>query len=136
MAGIPKELLLKCRLALKLTQEELGDLLGKSKRTIQRWEDHGTILLPSDAEALARALQPVEPDLATQIVAFGAETAELIGAPPPHLVDGADAVVAAAARAMKVAPESIHSGVVAAFEQAAETGLTVREILAGLKRTR
>lgn len=34
-----------------------------------------------------------------------------------------------AARAMKLAPESIHPGVVAAFEQAAETGLTGREIL-------
>jgi glutathione S-transferase len=40
-------------MALGLTQQEFGDIFGRTKRTVQRWEDHGTTLIPSEVEALA-----------------------------------------------------------------------------------
>src|SRR5450631_2773617 len=35
------KMLTQCQFALHLTQEELADLIGVSKRTIQRWQDRG-----------------------------------------------------------------------------------------------
>jgi transcriptional regulator with XRE-family HTH domain len=36
-------LLVRCPMALGLTQEELGELLGRTKRTIQRWQTSGFV---------------------------------------------------------------------------------------------
>src|SRR5271154_5300149 len=81
MASIDAALLVHCQMALGFTQQHLADLLGCTKRTVQRWEDRGGILLPSGLEALARALYPVRPDLAEQVAAAGDATLDALGIP-------------------------------------------------------
>ena len=77
-------------MALGLTQEELGELLGRNRRTIQRWQDNDFEPMADQAEMLARALQPVRPDLAEQVPDVGpglegdgASTARARPAAPP-----------------------------------------------------
>jgi transcriptional regulator with XRE-family HTH domain len=49
MTTNPGALLVLIQDALGLTQQELGDLIGRSKRTIQRWQSMGTRLLARDS---------------------------------------------------------------------------------------
>jgi hypothetical protein len=134
MAGTSDTLLIHCRMALGLTQPEFGDIFGRSKRTVQRWEDHGTTLIPSEVEALARVLLPVRPDLAAQIAASADTTIDRLGivparaASPMTTSDGTDSVVRAAADAMGVTPDAIRPAIAAAFVRAREIGLGPREL--------
>ncbi len=75
-------LMVQCQIALGLTQKAMGELLGKDRRTIQRWQDRGCILMPDDAETLAKALRPEHPDLADAVLALGHETANILGMAP------------------------------------------------------
>ena len=128
-------LLVHCRMALNYTQKEFGDLVGKTKRTVQRWEDRGAILLPSEAEAIAAAVRPVRPDLAESILALGRATAEVLGTPTPILVPATPAALAtlvqAAADAIGVTTDAIRPAVIAAFEQAEAEGVDVKSVVAG-----
>jgi transcriptional regulator with XRE-family HTH domain len=127
-------LLVHCRMALNYTQKEFGDLVGKTKRTVQRWEDRGAILLPSEAEAIAAAVRPVRPDLAESILALGRATAEVLGTPAP-MVPATPAALAtlvqAAADAIGVTTDAIRPAVIAAFEQAEAEGVDVKSVVAG-----
>ncbi len=60
MPSSPAKLTTLCQLALGVTQKEMGDLLGRNRRTIQRWQARGC-LLPDEAETLANALRPEHP---------------------------------------------------------------------------
>jgi transcriptional regulator with XRE-family HTH domain len=134
MAGAPDILLIHSRMALGLTQQEFGDILGRTKRTVQRWEDRGTTLIPSEVEALARALLPVRPDLAAQIAASADTTLDRLGivpagaASPMATSDPTDSVVRAAADAMGVTPDAIRPAIAAAFVRAREVGLDVQTV--------
>jgi hypothetical protein len=123
------------RKALATTQEELGRMLGISRRTAQRWSSQG---IPSYSLAdLARLVHPRDPALASEIMAALGTTLEAAGivrpAPPPApapavaaVPDGVvDAVVCAAAEAMEMMPNDVRPGLLAAFGRAREIGVTV-----------
>jgi len=140
MASASSTLIVQCRMALGLTQKELGDIVGSTKRTVQRWEGSGALLTPSQVEALARALCPVRPDLAEQIAAVAGTTLDNLGiapptdASPPSPSDAIDSVVRAAAGAMGVTPDAIRPAVAAAFERACDAGLDVQAVAERLNR--
>ena len=135
MAGATNVLIIECRMALGLTQEEMGKLVGCTKRTVQRWEDRGALLVAPEVEALVRALHPVRPDLATQIAAIDGRTPDQIGlSTPAGRTSGApksdpiDAVVVAAAEAIGVTAEAVRPAVAAAFARAEDEGLDVKTV--------
>jgi transcriptional regulator with XRE-family HTH domain len=121
-----------CRQALGTTQEELGRMLGVSRRTAQRWTRQG---IPSEElPNLARLVHAKDAALAAAIVAAAGTTLEAVGivkpaAPPPlppPLPDWAvDAVVCATAEAMHLLPNEVRPGLHAAFARAKEIGLSV-----------
>jgi hypothetical protein len=148
------ELLIRVQRALGVSQRELGELLGASRRSIIRWQQRGTILLARSWEELARACYPHDRDLAAQCAAYAGQTLEGLGlerppsppqapAPPPlpspvasapsrprpaagHM---ADSVVCAAAEAMQVTPQAIRPGVLAVLERVVGLGMTAQEAL-------
>ncbi len=119
-----------------MTQEELGELLGKTKRTIQRWQDRGFEPVGDQAEALAQALQPVRPDLAKQVLELGRKVAIAGGLTPPARPATAEvisAILRAAAAAAGMSPEAIRPAITAALLEAEESGVDVSAVVAGLK---
>jgi len=90
-----------------LTQEELGDLLGRNRRIIQRWQDSGFVPTADQAETPARALQPVRPDLAEQVLELVREAVVVVGVIRPARLatpEAIDAIVWAAADAVGTSP--------------------------------
>jgi len=138
MAGLTKTLVVECRMALGLTQTEFGNILGRTKRTVQRWEDSGALLIPQEVEALARALHPVRPDLAEKVAVATHTTLDTLGIRPTAGVspdsDPIESVVRAAAEAMGVSGEAIRPAIAAAFARAHEVGLDVQAVAQGLRR--
>jgi transcriptional regulator with XRE-family HTH domain len=129
-------LLIHCQIALGLSQEELGELLDRTKRTIQRWQDSGFQPTADQAETLANALRPVRPDLAEQVLELGRKAAILAGGPPPArpaTAEVIDAILQAAADAGGTSPDAIRPAVTAALLKADEMGVEVTAIVAGLK---
>ncbi len=140
----------EARRLLQVNQRELGELLGLSSRTIQRWDKSGSFQ-PYHLPEMARAVHPKDPALAARIAALVGRTLEDLGlapgpalpAPPPphpashplspemkaHLVD---AVVCAAADALSLPPASARPALVAAFRKAADVKLTMADVLAVL----
>jgi transcriptional regulator with XRE-family HTH domain len=135
MTGASHTLLIHCRLALGLSQQEFAALVGVTKRTLMRWEERGTVLLPPQATALARALNGVRPDLAVQVAASVGATLPKLGvvpaadSSPTTISDPVDSVVRAAASVMGCAPNDIRGAVAAAFAQAREIGLDVEDVV-------
>ncbi|MDP9002663.1 MAG: hypothetical protein M3O46_21445 [Myxococcota bacterium] len=138
MAGLTGSLIIDCRMALRLTQQQFGDLFGRTKRTVQRWEQAGVSLLPSETETLARALYPAERDLAEQVAAAGDSSVERLGLVPSTdpVRDDVDSVVRAAAVVMGVHPDAIRAATAAAFERARDVGLDVQTVVELLTRPR
>jgi transcriptional regulator with XRE-family HTH domain len=127
----------QARQALGTTQEDLGQRLGVSRRTAQRWAISG---IPSyHLDGLARLVLPHDRVLAGEIAAAAGTTLEAAGIvqpppPPPAPPDGVvDAVVCAAAEAMEMMPKEIRPGLHAAFARAKEIGLTVDVIERALR---
>jgi transcriptional regulator with XRE-family HTH domain len=127
-------LLVHCQLALGLTQRQLGELLGRDRRTIQRWQEKGVELMPDQAQTLANALQPARPDLAEQVLELGRKTAIMAGMAgvSSATAEVIDAILQAAADAGGTSPQAIRPAVTAAFLKAREVGVEVRAIVAGL----
>jgi transcriptional regulator with XRE-family HTH domain len=122
---------------LRLTQQELGDMVGCTKRTIQRWEDRGAMLLPSQAQALATALRRLQPDLSVQIAAsMGMTIDQLVeyraDSSAPPAIDPIESIVHAAAEAMGITPDAARPGVAAAFERAQELRVNVNLVTQSL----
>jgi transcriptional regulator with XRE-family HTH domain len=131
--GLSQEQFGECRMALGLSQEQFGDMVGKTKRTVQRWEEGGVALIPSEVKVFARALRPVRPDLAAQMAATVGTTLDELGIVPAAEAsrrtapsDAIDSVVRAAADAMGVSPDAIRPALSAAFVRALDAGLDVR----------
>jgi transcriptional regulator with XRE-family HTH domain len=136
MPVAPRALLTHCQMALGLSQEKLGELLGKNRRTIQRWQDGGFHPTADQAETLARALQPVRPDLAEEMRELARQAALAAGLTPPArpaTAEEIDTILRAAADAWGTSPEAIRPAVAAAMQAAEDTGLEVSAIVAGLK---
>jgi len=141
-------LLLRAATLLGKNQEELGDLLRTSKRTVQRWYAGRSTPVVEQLQELARLAHPYDADLAAELAAVCHETLESLGivaarpappaapepAPPPRpspLV--VDAVVCAAADAVEATPSSVRGVLLAAFERAALLGLTCEEVATALR---
>ena len=122
-------LLTHCQLALGVTQKELGDLIGVSKRTIQRWQDGGCNLYPWQAELLAGALRSKRPDLADQMTELAKKEAKALRHVTPELVDR---VMQAAAGAGGIGVEAARPIVTAALVQAADLDLDLQRLVAKL----
>ncbi len=137
MASDSAKLMVQCQIALGLTQKAMGDLMGKDRRTIQRWQHRGCILLPSDAKTLANRLRPTHPDLADQVVGLGRDTATAMGAAPEVTPEVIAAILKVArAAAGGVAPIAIRSAVTAALTEIAQGGFDVRAVVEGLTTRR
>jgi hypothetical protein len=135
MADVAK-LLVECQVALKLSQKELGALVRRDRRTIQRWQEKGCdALLPAEAEALAGALRPIRPDLADQVLALGGKSALVGQSAPTTPVTPAviDAILAAAARAGNTSTVAIEAAVAAAFDEAARAGVEAAAVVAAMR---
>ncbi|HEV3192745.1 MAG TPA: hypothetical protein VGY54_19690 [Polyangiaceae bacterium] len=147
MSFNPATLFETCRTLFGTTQEGLGNLLGVSRRTAQRWANTG---IPGYYLIdVARLVHPRDPALALEIVTALGTTLEAQGlvspAPTPSPLPPSappapdppagivDAVVCAAAEAMEMMPKEVRPGLHAAFARAKEIGLTVDMIERALR---
>jgi DNA-binding XRE family transcriptional regulator len=131
------------RQALMMSQVELGEAIGLSRRTIIRWERGQSSPVPFQAQQLVDLVRPEEPDLADELLAAMGMEPAVAGAPS---VDGPvtslgktpggrhiiDAVVYAAADAIDGVPRDVRRAVTAAFVRAREMGLSVEEVAQAL----
>ncbi len=135
MGTLDRSLLVQCRIALELTQEAFGDLLGCTKRSVQRYESQGAHLLPSHVQTLARAVNAVRPPLAEQGAAAAGTTRDRLGGGPngddPRL-RAIESIVQAAAQAMGVTSDAVRPALAAAFAQAGQVGMDAKEVAEGL----
>ena len=145
-------LLQRARRVLDLSsQGALGEALGSSARTGQRWEQGRSDMGMPDLHKLIVMVHPRDPQLAAQLAQVKGTTllAAGIAPPPPPLPVAAappaspappppdpaylvDTVVCAAAEAMDVMPEGIRPALRAAFRRARLARLTVEDIDAAL----
>jgi hypothetical protein len=124
------------------SQGALGELLGSSRRTGQRWETGASRPSPGQLQDLARRVHPHDASLAAQIAAAGDSSLVALGlekppappqppAPPPvvplaqHVIDS---VVCAAADAIDVLPRTIRPALLAALTRARHIGLTLEDM--------
>jgi hypothetical protein len=150
-----ENVLARTQLALHMSQRELGELMGCSRRTIIRYMSSGAVLVPATWEKLARACHPHDRDLAAELATRAGQTLIGLGlekppappaappAPPPpparpapssrHLVDS---VVCAAAEAMQTPPHTMRPALVAAFQRAVALGMTMEGVIEGLGATK
>lgn len=131
-------LIIEARRLLMLSQGALGEKLGSSRRTGQRWES-GTVPSAGQLHTLAGLVYSHDATLAAQIASAGGTTLEALGIvpPPPATLDAppaapvlppeflADTVVCAAAEAMNVTPGAIRPALLAAFRRARLVGLSL-----------
>lgn len=135
------------RRALSLgSHAELGEKLGVSRRTAQRFVTDG---VPRHYKRdLARIVLPFDPGIAAQIAQSEDHTLVSWGLvqpepqvvvqqappprpppPPPPPADGVvDAVVCAAAEAMEMMPRDVRAGLLAAFGKARAIGVDVAQV--------
>lgn len=140
-------LVIQARIALGLSQRKLGEMLGISERTVQRWEDGGAIVLPHTIATLTTEVLPKDPDLAARIAAHAGTSLAQLGvekapepAPPPPAPPPppalpplptetlVDSIVCVAADAIGVLPRAIRPALAAAFRRAREVRLEVGEV--------
>jgi hypothetical protein len=122
------------------SQGELGELLGASRRSGQRWAVGRASPSGPQFEDLVRRVYEVDKDLAAQLAAARQTTLLAMGvvapsAPPfvPPADRVADSVLCAAAEAMDVSPRAIRPAIHAAFTRARELGLTVEAMEKALR---
>jgi hypothetical protein len=145
------ELLIHSRHRLGIaSQGELGELLGSSRRSGQRWERSEATPSPAQIAQLAALVHPRDAALAAELAQHAGKTLVELGVeappppepppappgpPPPALPDPVhcvDTVVCAAAEAMKVMPDEIRPALRAAFRRARLARLSVELIDTGL----
>jgi transcriptional regulator with XRE-family HTH domain len=156
--GLPR-LLVEAQHALKLTQQEMGELMGASRRTVWRWQTGQSSPLATHLHVLVRRAYPIDAKLASRLATVGNATLERLGlvaaertlgpAPgAPASMDEAlrtrllvDAIVCSAAEALDASPRLVRRALHAAFSRARETGLAFDAIEralapAGARRSR
>ena len=122
------------RRTLGLSRDKFAELLRSSKRTVARWEAGQSTVYPRDLFELARHVHPNDAELAEEIALAGGATLQKLGiAPsldatplPPHVL--VDAIVCAAADALKAVPDTVRGAVLAAFKRARELRMTVEDV--------
>jgi|SRR5579872_2795260 len=146
-------LVTRAQLTLELTQRTLGELLGSSMRTAQRWAAGQATPAPNQLKQLAIAVHPRDAELAASIGATIGETLESLGlviARAPELPPAApapptpspeltlllvEAVVCAAAEALDASPRVVRAALLAGLERAQNAHLTVEAMLDALRPT-
>jgi hypothetical protein len=144
MAHDPKAFFTLAQMALGTTQKELGEKLGISRRTAQRYSESGVPHLY--LQTLVRLVHPHNRELAAEIARYSGATLVSLGlesppapAPPPAAVappppappppppppadSVVDAVVCAAAEAIDAKPGEVRRTLLAAFSRAREIGI-------------
>lgn len=127
------ELMIRGRVALGISNKELAERMGCSRRTMQRWMARQSYIVPVELAKLAGLVAPHDRALAEEIAQTAGQTLEALGhappAPPrpplPHL---GHAVVCVAAEAMDLSPRALRPALHAAFKCARDLGLTVEEL--------
>ena len=137
MANTLGPLLTEVRRALHLNQLELAELIGRSKRTVQRLEAGRSTFYGRERALLVRALYPKDPELAARVAASGGETlaaAGIVEAPSAPMVsrDAIDSVLCAAADVLDLSPRAVRPALLAALTRASDLGLSVEALAAGL----
>lgn len=143
----PKSVLIfEARRVLGLNRDQLGTLLRLSKRTVARLEGGQSAIHTEGLFELARKVHPRDAALAEELGLAGGTTLEKLGvvaapvAPPPapaipgHVL--VDAIVCAAADALKAVPETVRASVLAAFRRARELRMTVEDVENALTKRR
>jgi hypothetical protein len=137
-------LVIQSRMALGLSQGKYGELLGIGKRTVQRWEGGGAIVLQPTIQTLASAVHSIDPALAARIATNAGTSLLQLGIEKPPLPPAApaapqapplppplptstlvDSIVCVAADAIGVLPRAIRPALAAAFQRAREVRLDV-----------
>ncbi len=138
------ELLVRAGMALRLSQGEIGTLLGVSRRTISRWTGSGAALIKDQGQALARALHPVDVALARKAAEAGGSSLAALGLDPAVVAQGAKEALAAnvrrvrtvlyeAADAIDASPRAVRPALLAAFRAASAEGLSLADATAALE---
>jgi hypothetical protein len=133
-------LLYEAQRALSTSQQGVGRVMGLSRRTIVRWVRHGQpTFTQGQAASLARAVHPHDPALAERIAAAGWTSLAALGIVTPNAkrADAVararfDAVVCAAAEVLDASPRAVRPALLAAVRRAADVGLTLTDLEAGL----
>jgi transcriptional regulator with XRE-family HTH domain len=135
-------LVIRAQLELGLTQRQMGELLGSSLRTVQRWGSRRATPSLDQMKQLAVAVHPQNAPLAAEIADALNEPLETLlpaiqeapDEPPldlmPLLVE---AVVCAAADALDASPRAVRAALRAAFERAESARLTVGDVAQALR---
>jgi hypothetical protein len=132
---------------LLLNQRQLGELLGTSERTVQRWSAGHGAPYHEQLVRLAAAVYPVDPDVAHRLASAMGQSLEKLGVvappapaqPPPSVASSplasllVESVVSATAEALDVSPRVARPGVLAAMERAKTANLSVDDLLAVLR---
>jgi len=137
-------LLGKAMYALNLpNQGALGELIGASRRTGQRWAVGRAHPSGPQLQELVVRVHAVDADLAADLAAVAGTTLLAMGlerpAAPPAAIAAfavervADSVLCAAAEAMDVSPRAMRHAILAAFTRARELGLTVEAMEKALR---
>jgi hypothetical protein len=125
---------------LGLSQRKLGNLVGLSLRTMQRWSGRRSTPGALHVTKLAAAVHPVDAELAQRLVAHVGHTLESAGIagaalPPPSPLRPfvVDSVVAAASETLDISPRLARPALLAALERAKAAGLSLDDLLAVLR---
>ena len=122
---------------------ELANLLGCSRRTVQRHASNGGMRNHEDFITLVRATHPRDPvaagqladALGTSLAALGLEDpAARASAADSTRREHADSVVSAAADVLQMPPAAVWPAIAAAFARASEMGASLGGLAAFLAR--
>jgi hypothetical protein len=140
----------RAQMKLGLNQEQMGKLIGVSRRTMSRWSGSIPGVTEQQVYTLARAVHPKDPAIAAELAGHIGQTLESlrIVAPPPPPVPAppppppprtlppiplmVESVVCAAADALETKPAAVRDALSAAFVRAKRMGLSVEEVVAAL----
>lgn len=79
-------LVVRCRMALQLTQKQMAERFGCSHRTVARWQSRQSTPSNEQIQAMARAVYAVDAGLAEALAGEGGTSVEALGLvpkPPP-----------------------------------------------------
>jgi hypothetical protein len=132
------------RTALGETAVGMAPIIGMSRRTALRYSAGRSSPGVHSLDAMARAVLPIDADLAARIYAAAVDGARAIGitleplpstTPEPAPVDphAIDTVLCAVADAMALPPRSVRAGLLAGLRRARDAGLGVDAMIAALE---
>jgi transcriptional regulator with XRE-family HTH domain len=154
-----KRVFASCRVALGMSQGDLADAMGVSRRTIIRWTMGHTRPVEFEIRRLAALVREEDDDLADELLAAaslepdpkppGAIETPVEPVPPPVMAPAlppepprpapthvTDSILCVAADAANMVPRAILPAIRAAFSRARELRVSVDEVLLGLEAPR